>query len=188
MTLATDKSMTTTRPRLKADAYDTIEADWIVPALLRNVKFAGPVWEPAAGANHMYDALRKAKLNVRSSDIEPRVPGVRKADFFKSKMPLRCRDIITNPPYSVADQFVDRALMLAGLTDGKVAMLMRSEWHSAARRATLVHTHPAFAGVVVLTRRPKWFTTNDDSPRHNFSWFVWDWQTLTSEPWVRYAQ
>ena len=44
--------------RTANDAYFTIDSDWIIPALLSNVKVIGPVLEPAAGVGHM--ALRSA--------------------------------------------------------------------------------------------------------------------------------
>lgn len=104
--------------------------------------------------------------------------------------------IVTNPPYAVgpeqlaevgfpghagsvrAEDFLRRAV--GHLRAGKVqvvAVLMRSEFMCAASRVDLFED-PAFAYEVVLTSRPRWdwwFRDKPEaSPRHNFSWFVWD--------------
>jgi hypothetical protein len=39
---------------------------------------------------------------------------------------------------------------------------------------------------VTLTRRPRWFAEDIASPRHNFSWFIWDWNH-TGDAVLRYA-
>ena len=67
--------------RLENDSYFTIEATWIIPALLSKVKIAGPVLEPAAGVGHMVRELRRGHgLEVIASDLhayeDPLVPDI----------------------------------------------------------------------------------------------------------------
>jgi hypothetical protein len=45
--------------RAANDAYFTIDAPWIIPALLSKVKIVGPVLEPAAGVEHLVRELRR---------------------------------------------------------------------------------------------------------------------------------
>ena len=72
--------------RLENDHYFTIEADWIIPALLSKVKIVGPVLEPAAGVGHMVRELRRGHgLEVIASDLhayeDPLVPDIGVADI-----------------------------------------------------------------------------------------------------------
>jgi hypothetical protein len=67
--------------RLTNDSYFTIDAPWIIPALLSKVKIVGPVLEPAAGVGHMVRELRRGHgLEVIASDLyayeEPLIPGI----------------------------------------------------------------------------------------------------------------
>ena len=92
--------------------------------------------------------------------------------------------IVTNPPYSLADAFVRKAILLAGIHKQRVAMLMRHEWLCAKSRAGLFD-YP-FLGMVVLTDRPVWFPGTKGRPRHNFSWFLWDWSRPPGDdPWLK---
>lgn len=83
--------------------------------------------------------------------------------------------IVTNPPYSLAEEFVRHALDLTRAAGGMVAMLLRHEFDCAATRRDLFDMR-AFAYRMALTRRPRWIAGTTGSPRHNFTWFVWDWR------------
>jgi hypothetical protein len=60
--------------------------------------------------------------------------------------------------------------------------------HPEGRR-NLIHLHPWFAGVVMLTARPRWVPREQDraSPRHNFAWVVWSAEPREGDPWLRFA-
>ena len=62
------------------------------------------VWEPACGDGHITRVLWKAKLDVVSSDIigDPSV------DFLNCDVPFGIDAIITNPPYNLKNQFLQR--------------------------------------------------------------------------------
>jgi hypothetical protein len=73
------------------------------------------------------------------------------------------------------DQPIAEILVRLG-TRGRcgVALLVRAEWPIAKARRNLIHRHPWFHGVVMLTSRPRWVerTKDSESPRHNFCWCV----------------
>ena len=56
-----------------------------------------------------------------------------------------------------------------------VALLVRAEWPIAKARHNLIHRHPWFHGLVMLTSRPRWVPREQEtaSPRHNFAWVIW---------------
>lgn len=155
--------------RVSGDAYFT--PAWCVEELLRDFKPRGVVWEPACGDGAIVRVLEARDLPYVASDLNDHGCGYDRADFF-SESPLIFNAIITNPPYELAEKFVRRALDLTR-KGGKVAMLLRNEWDCAKSRMDLFG-HP-FAKKLVLTKRPRWFAEKRASPRHNFSWFIWDW-------------
>lgn len=159
--------------RIALDAYQT--PPWCVDVLLDMVAFRGDIWEPACGEGNISKRLEARGHRVYSSDIADHGYGAICADFLARRGQEWVGSIITNPPYEHARAFVDRALWCTHEHKGMVAMLLRNEFDSASSRADLFGKPPFFRKLV-LTRRPKWTETKKASPRHNFAWFVWDWQ------------
>ena len=74
--------------RTTNDAYFTIDAPWIIPALLSKVKIEGPVLEPAAGVGHLVREPRCGYgLEVIAGDLhayeEPLVPDIGFQDIWE---------------------------------------------------------------------------------------------------------
>ena len=69
--------------RAANDAYFTIDAPWIIPALLSKVKIVGPVLEPAAGVDRAprgkENASDHAPVWVELRDVAPQVSRTRPA-------------------------------------------------------------------------------------------------------------
>jgi hypothetical protein len=89
--------------------------------------------------------------------------------------------IITNPPFYLAQEFIERALELTAGDDGFVAMLLRSDFDHAKSRRHLFLNNPAWTKRLVLTRRIVWFVDPltgkpKASPSVNHSWFCFDHQ------------
>jgi hypothetical protein len=180
--------------RLSNDSYFTIDAPWIIPALLSKVKIVGPVLEPAAGVGHMVRELRRGHgLEVIASDLhayeEPLVPDIEIRNIRAIDSLKGFKWAITNLPYREQDYLAARLVAL-GAGDGcSIALLTRAEWIVAGKRRALVHEHPNFAGVVHLTSRPRSSEVNTTSPRHNFIWAVWSAapRPAGTPPWVQFA-
>ena len=162
--------------RVANDAYFT--PAWCTEALLSRWMPVGTVWEPAAGNGAMVDVLNKAGFDVIASDINEYIDlrsdlVIVRKDFLTVTPPSGLFSIITNPPYDRAEEFIRRALELTKPHRGSVAMLLRHEFDCAKTRRDLFESDN-FARKITLTRRPRWFAETTTSPRHNFSWFVWD--------------
>ena len=193
----TDTQMLAKSPyeRRANDAYYTQPR--VTQALLDAIKLRGRVWEPASGRQDMVRVLEQAGYQVFASDLAEDRDTVFGGNFFGFLRAQRGYEtIITNPPFSDAERFVRHALHLMEPVGGIVCMLLRNEWDSAASRTTLFTDKP-FRAKLVLTFRPRWDWWETDkplagadislgvnlapkkpkvSPRHNFSWYVWDWR------------
>jgi len=160
-------------PRRENDLY--ITEDWCTRLLLDHVTFDGLTWEPAAANGAMANILF-TKTPTIATDIAPLDRQVKKHDFLADPGPLRgkFKNIVTNPPYKLAQKFIEQAIDIIQPMKGKVAMFLRNEYDSAATRQHLFSGCPGFKLKLVLTKRPKWAAETGNSPRHNFSWFLWD--------------
>lgn len=170
---------TTGYKRLANDAYAT--PAWVTEALLDNVELPRAIWEPAAGDGFMVRVLSQRGHNVHATDITIDL------DFLECVSAPDTQAIVTNPPYSLADKFIRHALDLMRPRRGMVAMLLRNEFDSAKKRADIFKNNQAFFLKLVLTKRPRWFADDKASPRHNFSWFCWDFTYPHAAPIIRWA-
>lgn len=107
--------------RAERDYYATDPAS--LESLLKVETFAHRIWEPACGEGHLSKCLKKYGYAVRESDIVDRI-GNEVKDFLFFNQEKWDGDIITNPPYSVAQEFVEQDLSCVN-TGSKVAMFLR---------------------------------------------------------------
>lgn len=164
--------------RREGDRYYT--EPWVTRALLAKVRFRGLIWEPAAGRGDIADVLVDAGYKVMASDIEGDrlgCKGAAETDFLTCGSPGDgVFSLITNPPYDKAEEFLRKALDLTAHASGMVAMIFRHEYDCAGGRRDLFERE-SFSAKLVLTKRPRWLhegETHVASPRHNFSWYIWD--------------
>ena len=69
------------------------------------------IWECACGEGHLSKKLKEYGIDVYSSDLIDRNYGTGGIDFLKEeKMPNGYENILTNPPYKYAADFVQHAL------------------------------------------------------------------------------
>lgn len=86
----------------------------------------------------------------------------------------RPRLIVTNPPFGLAMEFVQRALEEVA-RGGTVAMLLRLPWLASQRRAEWIRANTP--SVYVLPRRPSF--TGKGSDATDYGWMVWDGRAPT---------
>jgi hypothetical protein len=171
----------------KHGSYPPVERDlyrapaWVVAALAEHLDLAGArVWEPASGTGTMAAALQDAGARVFTSDIvRRRYPLDAVFDFVSDAPNPRARGfyIVTNPPFgergALAVRFIESGLRR---TDGKLALLLPSDFDCAKSRVGLFRDCRRFAGKIILTRRIVWFERSDgerEAPKENHAWFIW---------------
>jgi hypothetical protein len=139
------------------------------------------VWEPAFGRGGIAKPLRELGHTVFGSDLfDYGDPGLDLAgvDFLgahPTEIPTESfGGIITNPPFSRAAQFVERALEVVPY----VAMLLRINFLESERRTALLESGH-FARVHVFARRlPMMHRDNWTGKRSSsavcYAWFIFD--------------
>lgn len=101
-------------------------------------------WEPAAGELHMVRPLREFFASVRASDVFAYVDELELIDFTITGSTEPDVDLIaTNPPFVLAQEFIETALQKARLG---VAMLVRSAFLEGEGRLDelFLQTPPTF--------------------------------------------
>lgn len=144
-----------------------------VEKLLIMEKFSNKIWEPASGLLHISSVLENHGFEVLSTDIEARMMGIEKMDFLEYSG-IFDGDIITNPPYSIAELFVRKSIEV--VTNGhKVAMLLRINFLEGQKRRELFDKFPPIR-IYVFSKRINCPKNGLEIGQHStmcFAWFVW---------------
>ena len=141
--------------------------------LLEKETFAHDIWEPAAGQKHLSNVLEKHGHNVRSSDLIIRTDGVEQLNFFDTNETWH-GDIITNPPYKYAQEFVEHSMDL--VNDGnKVAMFLKIQFLEGKKRRELFRKYPPKT-IYVATKRLGCAKSGETFTAGAvcYAWFVWE--------------
>lgn len=143
--------------------------------LLELEEFDNNIWECASGENHLVAPMVEAGYNVRASDLIKRTPTTEQLDF------LECTDrwdgdIITNPPYKYAQQFIEKGMEL--INDGnRIALFLKLQFLEGKKRRELFIKYPPKV-VYVSSSRIKCAKNGDfdkyDSSAIAYAWFIWE--------------
>jgi hypothetical protein len=161
----------------QSDLYETPECATL--ALLRAESLPRRIWEPACGRGAIVNILRAHGHEVVASDlvdygVPVTCPGYRNVDFLtKRRAPEGTQAILTNPPFKLANEFVEHALELCPL----VIMLLRLAFLESERRTRILESG-TLARVHIFRRRlPMMHRHNWDGPKASsgmaFAWYVW---------------
>lgn len=174
----------TVNSRAENDFYAT---DPRAIELLLNVEnFSDKVWECACGEGHLSKVLESKGYDVISTDLIDRGFGTGGVDFLSFSETFD-GDIITNPPYKYAIEFVEKAI--SSITNGhKVAMLLRLSFLEGISRRKLFDRHPPktvyVASKRILCAKNGDFE-NSDGSAIAYAWFVWE-KGFVGEPTLRW--
>lgn len=146
-----------------------------VKLLLDEETFNANIWECACGELHISNVLNEYGYNVRNSDLIKRIENIEQLDFLQSTEQWH-GDIITNPPYKYAQEFVEKSIDLIEYGN-KVAMLLRLQFLEGKRRKGLFKKYPpkyvyVFSGRVNCAKNGDFITYN--SSALSYAWFVWE--------------
>lgn len=145
--------------------------------LLGMEHFKNNVWECACGRGHMSEVLKAAGYTVFSSDIVDRgYKGTEIINFLDYPEP-NSRDIITNPPYKYAKEFVKHALDIS-VEGTKIAMFLKLTFLESQSRKELFKKYP-FRTLYVSSSRLQ-CAKNGEFEKYKkngtavaYGWYVW---------------
>lgn len=155
--------------RSKTDFYPTPSNVTIALMKYLQLPLDTIIWEPACGEGHMVNALSNFCHRVYATELFDRGFGVVGIDFLTAKLPNWIDWIITNPPFSLSEQFIRRCI------DHKkpFAMLLKSQYWHAECRLKLFKEYPPMA-ILPLTWRPDFlFKVKNARPTMEVLWAVW---------------
>ncbi len=140
-------------------------------------------WECAAGMGHvskrikesgLYSKVQATELIQRDNCIDDNIEF--NVDFLKTDFGIQIQaDIITNPPYKYAEEFIRKALSI--IDDGYyVCMFLPIRYLEGKQRKKLFAEHPLYK-VVIMSSRIECamngeFNKNGNSAQ-GYAWFIW---------------
>ena len=153
-------------------ASDPIAAKW----LLKLEEIQGPIWEPCCGGGHLAKVFSDHGYDVKATDLVDRGYGVGGVNFVAPNITKWDGSIITNPPFSIAQEIIEKALKI--IPDGqKVCMFLRVLFLEGKARRTLFEKAPPKKVWVTSSRIV--CAKNGDFESNNggaqaYAWFVWE--------------
>ena len=145
-----------------------------------DIKLHRNIWEPACGEGHISKELEKRGYCVFSSDLYDRNYGYTGIDFLnQNKKPFVSCDIVTNPPYSIATEFVEKSLDLLN-EDEYGIMHLRTLFLEGKSRYELFKENPPKYVYVHSTRyccamNGEFYEESGKKKGSavSFAWFIW---------------
>ncbi|WP_291626124.1 NAD(P)-dependent oxidoreductase [Clostridium sp.] len=183
----------TTRERAENDYYATSYGS--IKALLDNVEFTGNFLEPCVGGGHIVEVIKQYYPNedIFYMDIVDRgyedtlVDNFLEHDFKGQKFD----NIITNPPYSLAQEFLERSMEIIN-ENGKVAMFLKIQFLEGVKRREMFKKYPPKYIYVFTKRQNTWRNGSAVDEKGKpwattmcFAWFIWE-EGFNGEPIVRW--
>lgn len=172
----------TKRERVDKDYYATPPES--TKALLDNVEFSdGLFLEPCVGGGHIAEVIKERYKDskVLGCDLVDRgYPNTVVADFLKEDFSFKVDNVITNPPYSLAQEFLEKSMKVTK-PGGKIAMFLKINFLEGVKRKKMFEEFPPEYIYVFTRRQNPW--RNGSSVDENgkkwsstmcFAWFVWN--------------
>lgn len=178
------------KEREKNDFYATDPNTLIIflKALERDkIKLHKNIWECACGQGHLSEVLVGGGYKVLSTDKVNR--GYGKVQDFLEILPFETfdYDILTNPPYKYAQEFVEQGLKLVE-NNRYVIMLLKIQFLEGKQRRRLFDKYPP-KYVYVNSSRQTCYINGDMHKKMSsascYCWYIWQ-KGFIGEPIIRW--
>ncbi len=148
-----------------------------VKLLLQLEKFEGDIWECACGEGHLSEEMKKLGHNVFSSDIVNRGYADEIIDFLgiENNTPTNY-NIITNPPYKYANQFILKSLSLMQ-ENKKLALFLPIRYLEGKEGKNIFKNHPPKTIYVSSSRLKCAMNGKFEEMKGSavsYAWFIWE--------------
>ena len=161
--------------------------------LLDELILEGSIYEPACGEGHISKVLKEyyPNTNIYSTDLIDRGYGQGGIDFLNHDYgDWKVDNIITNPPFKFAKEFVEKGLELA---NDKVIMLMKIQFLESQGRKEFLENSPLKYVYCFSERQATMRNGWELNPKTGkpwstalfLAWFVWE-KGYEGEPIIRW--
>lgn len=155
--------------------------------LLEHETFNNDIWECACGDGHLGKVLEEYGYKVKATDLIQRKYGMGGIDFLQVSTNWS-GDILTNPPYKYAKEFVEKALEIVKEGNNVVMFLKLQFLEGKARRKMFERYPPKY--VYVSSSRLHCALNGDfekfaKSNAVAYAWYIWE-KGYTGEPTIRW--
>lgn len=136
------------------------------------------IWECACGEGHLAEVFKAHGHQVFTTDVVDRGYGdIRNLDFLSFPAGSTfCGDIITNPPYKYAQEFVEKAIR--AVSEGYyIAMFLKLQFLEGKKRRELFENYPpkfVFVSSSRLICAKNGEFEKCPSSAIAYAWFVWE--------------
>lgn len=163
-----------TEEREKNDFYATDPK--AMYKLLEHETFNQDIWEPACGEGNLSEVLKEKGYNVYSTDLIDRGYANDHFDFLKTEKKWQ-GDIITNPPFKLAIEFVKKSLECVD-AGNKIAMFLKLNYICGVKRYNEIYSTFPPQRIYAFVHRVGCAKNNDFVNRGqsamDYAWFVWE--------------
>lgn len=149
-------------------ATDPMAAEWLCKIEPLNHR----IWECACGEGHLAKVFEKHGFEVTSTDLIDRGFGRGGVDFLKQTEKWD-GDIVTNPPYRYAQEFIEHALELVE-EGNKVCMFLKVQFLEGKSRRKMYDTTPPKTVWVSSSRIQCGRNGEFKGSMIAYAWFVWE--------------
>ena len=153
-----------------------------------NIKLHKCIWECACGQGHLSEVLKRRGYRVYSSDIVNRgYENTYIINFLENINSNLHTDILTNPPYKFAKEFVEKALKTQA--DGYYTiMFLKIQFLEGQARKSIFEKYPPKYIYVNSSRQTCYINGKMDTKLSSAScycWFMWE-KGYEGEPVIRW--
>lgn len=165
------------------------EPVWCSARLFEVGQFFGAIHDPACGFGRIVESARAAGYEAFGTDKCARPGNWPIRDFLEAGEVL-APNIVSNPPFGIAERFVSRAIDLSAR---KTAMLLPANWVQGDTRSRWLETTPLLK-VLFITPRPSMppgpvieAGVAPGNGTTDYAWFIWqrDYDGKPEIGWLR---
>lgn len=136
----------------------------------------GRIWECACGQGHLSEELKRNGYDVKSTDLIDRDYGDGVVDFLQCSTREWHTSILTNPPFKLAEQFVEKGIDL--IQDGyHLCLFLKIQFLEGQKRKLLFEKYPPKYVYVYSSRQlcckdgefEKYSATTQC-----YAWYIWE--------------
>lgn len=152
-----------------------------------DIKLHNSIWECACGEGHLSKVLEREGYNVWSTDLIDRGYGKGNTDFLEGIFDEWHGDILTNPPYKYAKEFVEKALDITR-NGAYTIMFLKIQFLEGQARKEMFKKYPP--KYIYVNSARQLCAMNGEFEKYKatalcYCWFIWE-KGFSGEPTVRW--